>query len=136
MQTYLSEIVAEGRLELIDDLFHEDMIDEAAQAFGGPPGRAGLVSHVKGFRRHIGHLHIVINQIVADTDTVMAQWSFSGIHDGPWLGRTPTHGPVNGTVFSYFTLKQGRVSRYRLWLYAELDEPVVFDSADPASASS
>ncbi len=133
MQTYLNDIVSGGQLELIDELFHPDMIDEAAIAFGGPTGRAGLVGHVKGFRRHIGNLEMTIKEIVAGSDQVMAEWSFTGTHDGPWLGRQPTHERISGTVFSYFTLGDGQVVRYRLWLYASLDEPVVFDSSRPGS---
>ena len=132
METYLTEVVANGRLELIAELAHPDMIDEANQAFGGPPGREGLIAHVKGFRRHIGKLKVMIDQIVAGNDEVMAQWSFSGIHVGPWLGRTATGREVSGTVFSFFILEDGRISHYRVWLHAMLDEPVVFDSSNPA----
>jgi hypothetical protein len=36
METYLSEVVLGGRLELIEQIAREDMVDEANQAFGGP----------------------------------------------------------------------------------------------------
>ena len=65
MRTYLDEVVAQGRLELIEELANADMVDEANQAFGGPPGRAGLVAHVKGFRRNIGNLQVTVDRIVA-----------------------------------------------------------------------
>lgn len=51
---------------------------------------------------------------------------------GPWLGRTPTGEAISGTTFSFFDLVDGRISRYRVWLHAVLDEPVVFDSSRPA----
>jgi predicted ester cyclase len=131
MQTYLLEVVANDRLELIDELAQPDMVDEANQAFGGPPGRAGLVAHVKGFRRNVGDLALTIDRIVAGTDDVMAWWSFTGRHVGPWLNRTPTGRPFSGTAFSFFDLVDGRISRYRVWLHAAMDEPVVFDSSRP-----
>ena len=34
METYLTEVVEGGRLELIDELARPDMVDEANQAFG------------------------------------------------------------------------------------------------------
>ncbi len=61
----------------------------------------------------------------------MAQWSFTGRHTGPWLGRAPTGQEISGTVFSFFDLVDGRISRYRVWLCALFDEPVVFDSSRP-----
>lgn len=132
MRTYLEQVVARGRLELIDDLTRADMVDEANQAFGGPPGRAGLAAHVKGFRRNIGDLQITVERIVAGSDAVMAWWSFTGLHTGPWLGRPPTGNPIRGTVFSLFELVDGLISRYRLFLHAEFPETVVLDTSRPS----
>ena len=129
MESYLSEVVAQGRLDLIEQLALPDMVDEANQAFGGPPGRDGLVAHVVGFRRNVGDLCLDIERIVAGADEVMAWWSFTGRHVGPWLGRAPTGRELSGTVFSFFELTGGRIAHYRVWLCAMFDEAVVFDSA-------
>lgn len=131
MHTYLEDVVAQGRLELIDDLANEDMVDEANQAFGGPPGRAGLVAHVKGFRRNVGSLEVMVERIVAGEDSVMAWWSFTGLHAGTWLGRPPTGNPIRGSVFSFFDVVDGRISRYRLFLHAEFPDSVVVDTSRP-----
>ncbi len=131
MTTYLLEVVGNGRLELLEQLALPDMVDEANLAFGGPAGRDGLVAHVKGFRRALGGLQLSVDRIVAGDDEVMAWWSFSGDHVKPWLGRNPTGAAISGTVFSFFELVEGRISRYRLWLHAVLDEPIVFDSSRP-----
>ena len=129
METYLVEVVVNGRLELIEQLARPNVVDEANQAFGGPPGRDGLVAHVKGFRRALEGLRLSIDRIVAGQDDVMAWWSFTGDHVGPWLGRAPTGRELSGTVFSFFDLDDGRISRYRVWLHAMFDEPAVFDSS-------
>ena len=50
METYLEDVVANGRIELIEALARPDMVDEANQAFGGPPGRGGRVGQVSGGR--------------------------------------------------------------------------------------
>jgi predicted ester cyclase len=136
METYLTQVAAEGRLELIEELARPDMVDEANQAFGGPPGREGLVAHVRGFRRNVGDLEVTVDRIVAGADEVMAWWSFRGRHVGPWLGRTPTDREITGTVFSFFELEDGKISRYRLWLCALFDEPVIFDSSRPVLPAS
>ncbi len=131
MRTYLEEVAGNGRLDLIEALAQPDMVDEANQAFGGPAGRDGLVAHVVGFRRNVGDLEVRIERIVAGEDCVMAWWSFTGTHVGPWLGRAPSGEAISGTVFSFFDLADGRISRYRLWLCAQFDEPVIFDSSRP-----
>jgi predicted ester cyclase len=131
MRTYLEEVVARGRLELIEELSSADMMDEANQAFGGPPGRAGLVAHVKGFRRNVGDLGVTVEHIVAGDNSVVAWWSFTGLLIGAWLGRPPTGKPIRGSVFSFFDLVDGRINRYRLFLHAEFPESVVLDTSRP-----
>ena len=131
METYLIEVGQNGRLDLIETIAQPDMIDEANRAFGGPAGRDGLVAHVKTFRRQIGELKLEIKKIVGNEREVMAHWFFTGIHRGPWLGRKATGKGVSADVFSFFTLKGGLISHYRLWLYAMLDMPVIFDSSRP-----
>lgn len=131
IETYLTAVVAHGRLELIDELARPDMVDDANQAFGGPPGRAGLVAHVVGFRRNVADLRVTVDRIVAGTDEVMGWWSFTGTHVGPWLNRPATGQPVSGTAFSFFDLIDGQISRYSVWLHAVMDEQVVFDSSRP-----
>ena len=131
METYLIEVGQNGRLDLIETIAQPDMIDEANRAFGGPAGRDGLIAHVKTFRRQIGELKLEIKQIVGNENEVMAHWFFTGIHRGAWLGRKATGKDVSADVFSFFTLKEGMISYYRLWLYAMLDIPVIFDSSLP-----
>ena len=131
METYLIEVGQNGRLELIETITQPDMVDEANRAFGGPAGRNGLIAHVKKFRSQIGELKLEIRQIVGNENEVMAHWSFTGIHRGPWLRREATGKEVSADVFSFFTLKDGLISYYRLWLHAMIDEPVIFDSSCP-----
>ncbi len=129
MRSYLVDVVGGGRTDLIASLAHPDMVDEANLAFGGPAGREGLVAHVKGFNRHVADCEITVRDIVGDEAQVMAWWSFSGMHIGPWLGIAPTGERINGTVFSFFALTDGLISRYRLWLHTSLAGGTTFDSA-------
>ena len=131
METYLTEVAQNGRLDLIKTIAQPDMIDEANRAFGGPVGRDGLIAHVKTFRSQIGQLKLEIKQIVGNENEVMAHWFFTGIHRGPWLRREATGKEVSADVFSFFTLKDGLISHYRLWLHAMIDGPVIFDSSCP-----
>lgn len=131
MRTYLVDVAQHGQLELIDEIAQPDMVDEANHFFGGPAGRDGLRQHVVGFRRYIEDVDIRIERIVAGEDEVMAWWTFSGKHVGPWLGQAPTGAVIESTVFSFFELTDGCISRYRLWLSAGFDPRITFDSSRP-----
>lgn len=135
MTTYLAEVGGKRRYHLIDEIALQDMVDEANQAFGGPAGRAGLVAHVKGFHKNITQTTSEAHNIVGGKDQVMAHWSFTGRHTGPWLGRAPTGQMISANVFSFFTLKGGLISRYRLWMCAEMDEVLIFDSSRALAAA-
>ncbi|MEM7093084.1 MAG: ester cyclase [Actinomycetota bacterium] len=129
LRTYLEEVGAKGRIELIDDLAHDDMVDEANQMFGGPPGKAGLVAHVVGFRKNVTDLEVTIERVVGDTTTAIGWWRFEGTHSGPWLGLPATNERIRGTVISRFDVDGGKVSRYRLFLWTDLDGGRTLDTS-------
>ncbi len=134
VEAYFREAGGAGSLERIAALAHEDMVDEANQAFGGPPGRAGLLAHVKGFWRAIADLRVEVGRIAvglndAGAEEAMACWRFTGRHVAPWLGRDGDGAAISGDVISIFTLREGKIAHYRLWLCAQFaDGAVVFDS--------
>ena len=135
MEIYLIEVGQNGQLDLIESIAQPDMIDEANRAFGGPPGRDGLIAHVRSFRQQIADPKLDIHKIVGNEDEVMAHWFFTGIHNGPWLGRAATGKEISADVFSFFSLREGLISYYRLWLHAKLDKPIIFDSSNPRKGS-
>lgn len=131
IQTFLTEVVGNGKLDLIPSIAREDMIDEANRAFDGPPGIDGLVAHVKGFRRNIANATLEIVEVAGDESSVMAWWTFRGNHVGPWLDLAPSGEVITGTVFSFFRLQDGLISHYRLWLHSDAEGGVTFDSRQP-----
>lgn len=149
IERYFEEVGKAGRYEALAELAHEDMVDEANRAFGGPPGRAGLEAHVRGFRRAFPDVRMEVDRIVAGripqgqamagADEVMALWRFSGQQAAPWLGRRPggsAGDTVSGDVVSLFILRDGRIARYRLWLCAHFPEgSVTFDSSRALAAA-
>lgn len=127
MHRFLTDVVAGGKLELLDELSLPDMIDEANELFDGPRGRAGLIAHVKGFRKNIADPTVSIQRIVGNDSEVMSWWEFEGKHVGPWLNLSPTHEMISATVFSFFSIENQRIKRYQLWLHANVNPPQVFD---------
>jgi len=41
----------------------------------------------------------------------------------------PTGEQIEATVFSFFDLRDGLFSRYRLYLHAAFDEPIILDTS-------
>ena len=128
MRTYLEEVVANERLELIPEIANEDMVDEVTAGAGGPPGRDGLVAHVTGFSNAFSDRKITIRRIVANDDEVMAWYTADGILSGDLGTMTATGQPLTGHFFSFFDIRDGKISRYRVFAHFGSDPPAVFDS--------
>ena len=134
MRTYLEEVVGNGRLDLISEIANEDMVDETVPP-GGPAGRDGLVSHVQFFRSVVGDRKIEIRRIVANEDEVMAWWTAHGTHIAEWWGVPPSGKPLSGHAFSFFDIRNGKISRYSLFTHIDFDIPKSFDSTAISDAA-
>ncbi len=141
MRTYLEEVGIKRRLDLIPEIAAEDMVDEVIAAEGGPPGREGLVAHVMGFHATFPEFTVTIRKILANDDEVMAWWTFEGSPVTEFWGVPPTGNSVSGHVFSFFSITDGKISRYRFFIHVGFDTPVSFDTTpsddipDPVSAA-
>ncbi len=61
MRRYLTEVVAQGKIELIEQLAAEDIVDHTQTI----PGRAGLVNHVCSFRERYSNPEVHVGRIIA-----------------------------------------------------------------------
>ena len=55
--------------------------------------------------------HIAIEELIAEDDEVVARWTFTGTHDGPFVGIPATGKPVNApNGIGIFRLADGKVT--------------------------
>lgn len=108
MRRYLTEVVAQGKLELIPELAAEDMEDHTNDT----PGRAGLEQHVKGFRAAIPDLELELERIIASDDAVVGLWTWTGTPAVEFFGVPPTGVKVECKVASVFQIKDGMLADY------------------------
>jgi predicted ester cyclase len=128
MRTYLEEVVANERVELIPEIANEDMVDEVTAGVGGPPGRDGLVAHVTAFCNAFSDRKITIRRIVANDDEVMAWYTADGILSGDLGPMTATGQALTGQFFGFFDIRDSKISRYRVFAYVGYDPPFAVDS--------
>ncbi len=86
MRRYLTEVVAQDKLELIPELAAEDMEDHTNDTLGC----AGLEQHVKGFRAAIPDLELELERIMASDDAVVGLWTWTGTPAVEFFGVPPT----------------------------------------------
>ena len=108
MRCYLTEVVAQGKLELIDGFAAEDMVDHT-QTDRGP---AALRRHVSRFRARLDDFEIHVERIIASDDEVVGVWRLRTTHTMELWGLTPTGKPFEARTVSIFRLKDGMLVDY------------------------
>jgi steroid delta-isomerase-like uncharacterized protein len=128
MRTYLEEVAVKKRLDLIPEIAAENMVDEATAPEGGLLGREGLAAHVMSFHAAFPDCVITVRKILANDDDVMAWWTAEGIQVTEFVGAPPTGKSVFSHAFSFFSITDGKISRYRLFAHIGFDTPVGLDT--------
>jgi steroid delta-isomerase-like uncharacterized protein len=83
----------------------------AADAGGNDPdfgsGRQGFKRQWRKWQDAFTDLHFEIEEMVAEGDTVVARWTLTGSHTGPFLGIPPTGRAIRVGGMSLDHLKDG-----------------------------
>ena len=69
--------------------------------------------------------HMVIDEMIAEGDRVMARWTFFGTQQGEYYGLPPTNKQVTYSGINIFRIADGKIAEIwdisdRLWLWQQL----------------
>jgi steroid delta-isomerase-like uncharacterized protein len=72
-----------------------------------------------------GGWDMTIDQMLAEGDRVVAQWTFRGVHQGEFHGLPATHREVAWSGINIFRLADGKIAEVwdisdRLWMWQQL----------------
>jgi steroid delta-isomerase-like uncharacterized protein len=113
IRRFIREVINEDRMDRADDLVVEDFV-ELDPLPGQRQGREGLKEVLRTMRAAFPDMHWVVHEMVAEGDTVVTRFSWTGTHRGAFLG-VPATGrrvDVKGVVMD--ELVGGKMSRSRL----------------------
>ena len=112
MRRYLTEVVAQGPIDVLDEIAAEDMVDHTAMEAGWGRGRAGLEKHVRYFRQVVPDLELKLERVIASPDEVVGVWRGRGTHSAALFGMPATGKPIEWTNASIFRLRDGKIIDY------------------------
>lgn len=96
IRRYIDEVINQKRLDVIDELFAPEMRDQ-----------------VRGFLTSGGDpfpdAHEEIKDIVAEGNTVMVRWNFTGTHRGMYLDIPATGRSIEMIGFAVYYLENGQI---------------------------
>ena len=106
---YFGEVVNAGRLEVVDELFSEDVV--FVTPIGRFEGRDGIRQLVNGFRAGFSDLHVDVDEILGEGDRLAVRVTTSGTNDGELLGNPPTGNQVRLPFVHLVGFADGRYHR-------------------------
>lgn len=77
VQRLVEEVLNEGRLEVIPELYAPELVDDAT-------------AWIAPFLASFPDTRMEIIALIAEGDTVVGRFTCSGTHTGAWLGHAPT----------------------------------------------
>lgn len=107
VQRLRKEIMSEGNIDLIDEIFAEDVIDHTP--LGEARGREAVKETTEAFRSAFPDLSVTVEHLIAEGDIVAARVTFRGTHEGELQGIEPTGEEVEFEVIGFLRLSDGRI---------------------------
>lgn len=100
LRRYYQEVLSEGNLALIEELFVPELVGQFKQA-------------VTMSRTAFADLRVTIEDQVAEGDKVVTRWTAQATHLGPFLGVPATGKPVKVSAIHIHKVVDGRIAA--LW---------------------
>jgi len=107
-----------GHLSALDEVCALDLLDHSTAASPGQPaGLAGFKARVAGHRTGFPDLRLEIENMVVEGDLVAYQWTMSGTHTGPYMGRPPSGHPMRIVGMNLERVQDGQIVEH--WSYPD-----------------
>jgi predicted ester cyclase len=92
------ELLTQGDLAVADELLAPGCLHHTPIPLA--PGREDMKRWVSAFRRAFPDLRAIVEDEIAEGDTVVLRLTLSGTHEGEFLGVLPTERPVTWQVMT------------------------------------
>ncbi len=106
VRRFVEEVLSQGNLALIDELFASDYTN---YGFGQPFGREGFLAVLGQFRSAFPDLRFTIEDMVAEGDRVMIRGTARGTHRGEFNGIPPTGKQITVSLMTDYRLANGKI---------------------------
>jgi steroid delta-isomerase-like uncharacterized protein len=101
-----AEIYGQGKVELVDQLYADDFVDDSP---GGGKGRELIKEAVAGFHKAMPDLRIEFEDVFAAGDKVVLRYTARGTQTGPYDEIPPTGKKVTVRGITIFQIVKGKI---------------------------
>jgi predicted ester cyclase len=110
--------VAEGRLEVFDELLDEGVVDLSGGGGGAIEGRDSFKLRARAVQGALSNRTVTVDALVIEADRVAWRWSLRGVHAGVFLDVAPTGKSVVLSGVNFQRVRDGRVVEH--WTLGDL----------------
>ena len=107
------EIINQGRLELVDELFDPDFVSVTPQ---GRLDRKGFRDYVAAWRAGFPDIHCEVADVIAEGDGVAWSIRAKGTHSGNFMGMPATGRQVDFDSLNIGTFRNGRAFKHTVMM--------------------
>ena len=111
IQRFFNEVLNDGNLSVLEKLIARDFTDHTAGP-GQAAGRAGVRAKIEGLRRAFPDIRFVLEDAVAEGDTLAVRYYWTGTQTGPFLDIAPTGKPVRVRGMDFYRFRDGAVAEH------------------------
>jgi steroid delta-isomerase-like uncharacterized protein len=105
-----------GRVELLDEFIHPDLIEHSNAPLIGT-GFEAMKQRLIAVRNAVPDAHLDIEDLAASADKVWWRWRFTATHRGDFLGVPPTGKQVETTGVSIERIADGKIVEH--WSFSD-----------------
>ncbi len=105
---FVEEVINQGNIEAIDELIDPGVVDHSAPE-GFPTGREGAKQFAAMMRSAFPDLHLTIEDMIAEGDKVVMRSTWSGTHQGEFMGIPATGRRVTVSAIDISRVADGRM---------------------------
>ncbi len=104
----IEDVYGEGKVELIDELIHEDYVEHPMPE-GFSPDREGLKSFVQALHAALSDVDAKVERVLVDDDQLAFRWRITGTHTGEFMGIPASGNHIETTGNDVGVMREGKV---------------------------
>ncbi len=108
----VDEVFNRGNFALIDEVVAPDFIEREELPPGFPPGREGIMLLTQMLRSAFPDFKATIDDMLADGDRVATRMTWTGTHQGEFMGIPPTGKRISIQVIDFVRFADGRFAEH------------------------
>jgi steroid delta-isomerase-like uncharacterized protein len=106
---FVEEVFNQGDVSLIDELLTPNFVEREVLPPGTPSGREGVKQLTLMFRTAFPDFNVVIDDMIAEGDKIVARTTWNGTQKGEFMGIPPSGKRVSFDVIDIMRVSGGKV---------------------------